>query len=327
MERVIIRGVGSYVPDCVLSNADLEGMVDTSNEWIVSRTGIESRRICLDTEVTSDLGSRAAEKALENANISVCDIDLILVATVTPDMQFPSTACIIQGKLGCTDIPCFDINAVCSGFVYALDVGRNFLINNSMMKNILVIGAEKMSSIVDWEDRSTCVLFGDGAGAVVLSRNTDTNSEASILDILVGADGHLSQLLYCQGFGVTASGEGERERFIRMEGREVFKEAIKRMCAAVEDILLRNSLTIEDVACVIPHQANMRIISAISERIKIPQEKIFSNLQHTGNTSAASIPIAMDEALQGGHIQSGDLILIVAFGAGATWGASLIRWK
>ncbi|MDR3317510.1 MAG: ketoacyl-ACP synthase III [Puniceicoccales bacterium] len=332
MKHVIIKGIGSHVPDCVLSNADLEGMVDTTNEWIITRTGIESRRICLDTEMTSDLCHEAALKALENANISVCDVDLIIVATVTPDMQFPSTACIVQRKLGCVDIPCFDISVACSGFVYAIDVARNFLLNNLVMKNILVIGADKFSSIVDWEDRSTCVLFGDGAGAVVLSRdNTNDDSEPGILDVLIGADGRRTQMLYCLGWGTMAPTEsekvGKRERFVKMEGREVFKEAIKRMCAVMEDILLRNKLTIEDIDCVIPHQANMRIISAIAERIGVPEEKMFINLQHMGNTSAASIPIAIDEAVQVGRIQSGDLILVVSFGAGITWGASLIRWK
>jgi 3-oxoacyl-[acyl-carrier-protein] synthase-3 len=331
MERIVIKGVGSYVPECILSNADLEGMVDTTSEWILSRTGIESRRICLDTELTSDLACEAAKKALESANISPCDVDLIIVATVTPDMQFPATACIVQEKLGCTDIPCFDMNAVCSGFVYAIDVARNFLLNNPVMKNILVIGAEKFSSIVDWEDRSTCVLFGDGAGAVVLARDTDRDSDAGVLDILIGADGRLSRLLYCPGWGAgvpaTLENVEKRAYFIKMEGREVFKEAIKRMCAAVEDILMRNNLTVEDLACVIPHQANLRIIAAIAERMNIPEGKMFVNLQHTGNTSAASIPIAIDEALGLGRIQPGDLILIVAFGAGMTWGSALIRWK
>ncbi|MDR1906986.1 MAG: ketoacyl-ACP synthase III [Puniceicoccales bacterium] len=331
MERVIIRGIGSYVPECVLSNADLEGMVDTTSEWIVTRTGIESRRICLDTEMASDLGYEAARRALENANISACDVDLIVVATVTSDMRFPATACIIQEKLGCVDIPCFDMNAVCSGFIYALDVARNFLLNNSKMKNVLVIGTEKMSSIVNWEDRSTCVLFGDGAGAVVLSRDTDENSDAGILDILIGADGSLGRLLYCPTYGaaglVGVRNTEHDEYFMKMEGREVFKEAIKRMCSVAEDVLQRNDLTIDDITCVIPHQANLRIISAVADRMKIPEKKMFINLQHTGNTSAASIPIAIDEALQNGNIQSGDLILTVAFGAGMTWGSALIRWK
>jgi 3-oxoacyl-[acyl-carrier-protein] synthase-3 len=331
MERIIIRDVGSYVPECILSNADLEGMVDTTGEWIVTRTGIETRRICLDREMASDLGFEAARRALEGANISACDIDLIVVATVTPDMRFPATACIIQEKLGCVDIPCFDINAVCSGFIYALDVARNFLLNNSKMKNVLVIGTEKMSSIVNWEDRSTCVLFGDGAGAVILSRDTDKNSDAGILDVLIGSDGSLGRLLYCPIHGAAGpadAGSVEKdEYFIKMEGREVFKEAIKRMCAVAEDVLQRNDLTIDDVACVIPHQANMRIISAIAYRMGIPEGKMFINLQHTGNTSAASIPIAIDEALRKGSIRSGDLILTVAFGAGMTWGAALIRWK
>jgi 3-oxoacyl-[acyl-carrier-protein] synthase-3 len=233
--------------------------------------------------------------------------------------------------LNCPDIPCFDISAACSGFVYAIDVGRNFLLSNPSMKNILVIGADKFSSIVDWEDRSTCVLFGDGAGAVVLSRDTDDTSNTGILDILIGADGRSAKTLYCLGLGSTPSTgidkEDKRGRFVKMDGREVFREAIKRMCAVVGDILLRNHLTMEDVACVIPHQANIRIISAMADRMGVSSEKMFSNLQHTGNTSAASIPIAMDEAVKAGRIQSGDLVLIVSFGAGITWGASLIRWK
>jgi 3-oxoacyl-[acyl-carrier-protein] synthase-3 len=277
MERVIIRGIGSYMRECVLSNADLEGMVDTTNEWIVTRTGIESRRICLDTEMASDLGYEAAPKALESANISVCDVDLIIVATVTPDMRFPATACIIQEKLGGTDIPCFDRNAVCSGFIDALDVARNFLINNLKMKNVLVIGTEKMSSIADWSDRSTCVLFEDGAGVVILSRDTDENSDAGILDVLIGADGSLGRLLYCLIYGsggpVGVKTTEKDAYFIGMEGREVFKEAIKRMCSVAEDVLQRNNWTMDDIACVIPHQANMRIISAIADRMKIPEKK------------------------------------------------------
>ncbi|MDR1303153.1 MAG: ketoacyl-ACP synthase III [Puniceicoccales bacterium] len=327
MKRVIVKGIGSHIPDCVLSNADLEGMVDTTNEWIVSRTGIESRRICLDTEMTSDISCEAAKKALENANIAVCDVDLIIVATVTPDMQFPATACIVQEKLGCVDIPCFDLSAACSGFIYAIDVARNFLLNNPVMKNVLVIGADRFSSIVDWEDRSTCVLFGDGAGAVVLARDTD-DSGAGILDVLIGADGRCVRDLYCLGWGVADIEKIEKkDRCVRMEGRAVFREAIKRMSAVIEDILLRNELAVEDVACVIPHQANMRIITAIADRVGISEEKMFINLQRTGNTSAASIPIAIDEAVQAERVQSGDLILAVSFGGGITWGAALVRWK
>ena len=329
MNRVIIRSVGSYVPDRVLTNADFEAMVDTTNEWIVTRTGIELRHICLDSEVTSDLCVEAAKKAIESANIFADDLDMIIVATVTPDVQFPSTACIVQEKLGCVDIPCFDIGAACSGFIYALDVARNFVANNSTIKNILVVGAEKLSSIVDWEDRSTCVLFGDGAGAVVVSRASG-EGEAGVLDVLTGADGRCAKLLQCPGGGsampATIQSVEGRNHFIKMEGREVFKEAIKRMCSAVEDILLRNDLEIKDIACVIPHQANMRIISAIQERLGIDDSQVFVNLQDKGNTSAASIPIALDEAVRKDKIHSGDLVLLVAFGAGMTWGSALIRW-
>lgn len=321
MDRAIIKGVGSYVPDRVLTNADLEGMVETTHEWIVTRTGIESRHICLDTEKTSDLCLEAAKRAVAMAGIAICDLDMIIVATVTPDFQFPSTACLVQEKLGCSDIPCLDLGAACSGFIYALDVARNFIANNASMKNILVIGGEKLSSVIDWEDRSTCVLFGDGSGAAVVSRAPGAG-EAGILDVLTGADGRCAPLLYCPG----NDGVSETERHLKMEGREVFKEAVRRMCAAVEDILLRNHLQIEDIACVVPHQANTRIIAAIAERVKIPEKKLFINLDHTGNTSAASIPIALDEAVHEGKIQSGDLVLLVAFGAGMTWGSALIRW-
>ena len=327
MEHVIIKGVGSYVPDCVLTNADLEKIVDTTDDWIVSRTGIRSRHVCIEMEVTSDLCAEAARRAIKNANISVCDIDLIVVATVTPDMQFPSTACITQEKLGCSDIPCVDINAACSGFIYALDLAKNYLIGNRSLKNILVVGAEKLSSIVDWEDRSTCVLFGDGAGAAVVSCS---NSEG-VIDVLVGADGSLAKLLCCPGGGsampATVESVENREHFIKMEGREVFREAIKRMVSAVNDILLRNNLTIDDISCVIPHQANVRIISAIAERLNIPEEKLFVNVDSKGNTSAASVPIALSEAVDNGRIVSGDLVLLVAFGAGMTWGSALIRWN
>ncbi|MDE6576216.1 MAG: ketoacyl-ACP synthase III [Opitutales bacterium] len=321
MDRAIIRGIGSYVPDRVLTNADLESMVETTHEWIVTRTGIESRHICLDTENTSDLCLEAAKHAVANAGIAVCDLDMIVTATITPDFQFPSTACLIQEKLGCNDIPCFDLGAACSGFIYALDVARNSIASNASIKNVLVIGGEKLSSVVDWEDRSTCVLFGDGAGAAVISRAPGVG-ETGILDVLIGADGRCAKLLYCPGSDVSSG----TERHLKMEGREVFKEAVRRMCAAVEDILLRNHLSIEDIACVVPHQANTRIITAIAERVKIPEEKLFVNLAHTGNTSAASIPIALDEAVREGKIQSGNLVLLVAFGAGMTWGSALVRW-
>lgn len=344
MRSVIIRGVGAYVPERVLTNADLEQLVDTSNEWIVTRTGIESRRICLDSEATSDLCVKAAERTVEAASMSLSDLDAIIVATITPDVQFPSTACIVQRKLGCTDIPCFDISAACSGFIYALDVACGLLSSNTALRNILVIGAEKLSSIVDWEDRSTCVLFGDGAGAAVISREVNSDSEAKakgtqgvsitkkmgIIDILIGADGRCEKMLYCPGGGsampATVETVENREHFIKMEGKGVFKEAVRRMSSAVEDILLRNRLTPDDIALVIPHQANTRIISAVAERTGIPEEKMFVNLDHTGNTSAASIPIALAEAVEGGRVRKGDLIVLVAFGAGMTWGSALIRW-
>lgn len=328
MEQVYIKGVGSFVPDCVLSNADLEKMVDTSDEWIVTRTGIRSRHICLDSETTLDLCYEAAKKALLSANISACDIDLIVVATVTPDMQFPATACLLQKKLECFDIPCFDIGAACSGYIYALETARSFLLSNHAIKNVLVLGAEKLSSLVDWEDRSTCVLFGDGAGATVLSRTTDN---IGILDTLIGADGRSAELLYCRGYSADKSLEAKdsknRDFYIKMEGREVFKEAVKRMCSAIDDIFIRNHVTIEDIDWVIPHQANERIITAIAERAHIPAHKMFINVSEKGNTSAASIPIAIDEAVDSGLITSKSLGLIVSFGAGMTWGASLIRWK
>jgi 3-oxoacyl-[acyl-carrier-protein] synthase-3 len=327
MEHVYIKGIGSYVPDCILTNEDLESIVDTTNEWIVTRTGINSRHVCIETEATSDLCVEAANCAIQNANIKVCDIDLIVIATITPDYQFPSTACIVQKKLGLADIPCMDISAACSGFIYALDLAKNYLSANKAMKHVLVIGAEKLTSIVDWEDRSTCVLFGDGAGAAILARS----SEEGIIDTLIGADGNCAELLYCPAGGsanpATIETVNNRDHFIKMQGREVFKEAITRMVAAVEDILLHNNLTIDDIDCVIPHQANNRIITAIAERLNIPEEKLFVNVDSKGNTSAASIPLALDEAVKSGKVESGNLVLLVAFGAGMTWGSALIRWQ
>jgi 3-oxoacyl-[acyl-carrier-protein] synthase III len=324
-----IIGTGSYMPEKVLTNNDLSHIVETSDEWITTRTGIKQRRIAAENEATSDLASAAAQRALADAGVSADEIDLIVVATVTPDMAFPSTACIVQRKIAATKAVCFDISAACSGFVYALQVARHFL-NAGTRQTALVIGAEKLSSIVNWTDRNTCVLFGDGAGAVVIRANDAPDAPGRVLSTVMGSDGNLSDLLKVPGGGsacpVTASNLDQRLNTIHMEGRETFKHAVTRMCQASEQALEQAGLTKNDISIVIPHQANARIISAIADRLGLPPEKTFMNLDQYGNTSAATIPVALDEAVRQGRVQRGDIVLLVAFGGGFTWAASVVRW-
>lgn len=324
-----IIGTGSYMPQRVMTNDDLAKIVDTSDEWIASRTGIRERRIAADGEATSDLAAAAARHALEMAGVKPQELDLVIVATVTPDMFFPSTSCIVQKKIGAKNAVCFDISAACSGFLYAMQTARHFL-NGGPMKTALVIGAEKLSSLINWQDRNTCVLFGDGAGAVVLRRDASPDAPGRVISSVMGSDGTLADLLRVPGGGsalpVTPENVASRPNTIHMEGRETFKHAVTRMCRASEQALKEAGLTAKDVSLVIPHQANARIIAVIAERLGVPAERTFINLDKYGNTSAATIPVALDEANRGGRIKRGDVLLLVAFGGGFTWASSVVRW-
>jgi 3-oxoacyl-[acyl-carrier-protein] synthase-3 len=302
-------------------------MVETSDEWITSRTGIKERRIAAPAEATSDLGTKAALKAMEEAEITADQIDLIICATVSPDTFFPSTACYIQKNLGAKNAVCFDISAACAGFLFALQVARHFL-NSGNRKTALIIGAEKLSGMVNWEDRNTCVLFGDGAGAAILQSRE--HSDRKILASVMGSDGNQTEILNVPGGGsacpITPENANDKLNTISMQGREVYKYAVNAMRDASNLALERAGLTSADVAMVIPHQANARIIEAITDRLNIPAERTFVNLHKYGNTSAAAVAIALDEANKSGAIKSGDIVLLVAFGAGLTWASTIIRW-
>jgi 3-oxoacyl-[acyl-carrier-protein] synthase-3 len=303
-------------------------MVDTSDEWIVSRTGIHERRIASDTQATSDLATNAARNAMEQAGVTAEELDLIIVATISPDTFFPATACYVQKNLGAKNAICFDLSAACSGFLYAMSVARQFISTNSC-ETALIIGAEKLSSMVNWEDRNTCVLFGDGAGAAILQRATEEGDQG-ILSTYMGSDGNQTDILVVPGGGsacpITPDNSEQRLNTISMQGREVYRYAVTAMRSACDRVLLDANLKPEDISMVIPHQANLRIIDAIRERLDVPQEKMFVNLDKYGNTSAAAIAIALDEANRTGAIKRGDNIVLVAFGAGLTWAAAAIRW-
>ncbi len=314
MERSRIIGTGSFVPDRRLTNHDLERMVDTSDEWIRSRTGIKERRI-VDGERPSELAAEAAIRALERAGLRGGDLDLIVVATVTPDMTFPSTACFVQERLGASRAAAFDIAAACSGFIYALDVGDRY-IRSGGVRNVLVIGVDIFSRILDWSDRTTCILFGDGAGAVVMTRS---GGDRGILSTHLHSDGSYWRMLYAPLNGCGEPG-------VKMQGNETFKVAVRMMEQVSLEALRHNHLTIEDVDLFIPHQANARIIRTTAQRLSIPMEKVYMNIERYGNTSAASIPIAIDEAFGEGRIREGSVVLLAAFGGGFTWASSLIRW-
>ncbi len=323
---VSIIGTGSYLPEKVLTNFDLEKMVDTSDEWIVTRTGIRERRIAADNEYTSDLAAKAAMSAIENAGITAEEIDLILVATVTPDMFFPSTACFVQQKIGAKRAACFDVSAACSGFLYTVEIAQQF-INSHTYNTILVIGAEKLSCIVDWTDRNTCVLFGDGAGAAVLRHRGGSHG---VIATHMGSDGSYSDILYIPGggcrFPLNSSNIDQRLHSIKMNGKETYKQAVTAMLTAAHAALDSAGLTIDDIACIIPHQANMRIIEAIADRLKLPLDRFMVNLDRFGNTSAAAVAIALDEANRTGRMKEGDYILMVVFGGGLTWASSVVQW-
>jgi 3-oxoacyl-[acyl-carrier-protein] synthase III len=321
-----IAAVGSYIPERVLTNADLEKMVNTTDEWITTRTGIKERHLAAKDEYTSDLATKAALVAMQRAGVTADQIDLIIVATITPDMPFPSTACLVQQKIGAFRAAAFDLEAACSGFIYALEIAQQFIMSRTY-DTVLVIGAEKLSSIVDWQDRNTCVLFGDGAGAAIL-RNRDKSH--GLLTAVMGADGNKADLLFMAGGGsrcpATAESVAGRMHYLRMEGKEAFKNAVQAMKTAAEEALRRCEIDITRIKCIIPHQANQRIIDAVGERLGAKPEQVFVNVHKYGNTSAASVAIALDEAVQCGRVQPGDLILLVVFGAGLTWGAAVIEW-
>ncbi len=327
-QSTVILGTGSYAPERILTNEDLSKMVDTSDEWIRARSGIRERRIAGPEEATSDLAVEAARRALQDSGVSPGEIDLIVLATVTPDYPMPSTSCIVQHKLGIpTTAACFDINAACSGFIYALDTGCAML-SSGRYKKALIIGAEKLSSVVDWQDRGTCMLFGDGAGAVVVGLSETAG--VGLIGTKLGALGEDTDLLFIPAGGsrmpTSAESIARGDQFIKMKGKEVFKLAVRVMEEAARDILEQHGLAAHQIDLVIPHQANLRIIDAIAQYLELPVERFFVNVDRYGNTSAASIPIAMDEARRSGRIKKGDLTLLVAFGAGLTYGSALIRW-
>ncbi|HZH53472.1 MAG TPA: beta-ketoacyl-ACP synthase III [Microvirga sp.] len=321
--RSIVRGVGSYLPKRVVTNKDLEQMVETSHEWIVQRTGIEARHIAGDDETTSVLGIKAAEAALANAGMTPADIDLIVCATSTPDYTFPSTATMIQAGLGMHHGAAFDLQAVCTGFVYAVSTADKFLASGSY-KRALVIGAETFSRILDWEDRTTCVLFGDGAGAIVLEaqEGAGTSADRGVLTSHLRSDGRYRDKLYVSG----GPGSTKTTGVLKMEGKEVFRFAVGSVTDVIQDAFNATGTTAEDLDWFVPHQANKRIITASADKLGIARDKVVITVDRHGNTSAASIPLALDAACKDGRIKQGDLVMIEAIGGGFTWGSALIRW-
>lgn len=325
MKPVGIIGVGKYLPDKVLTNRDLEKMVDTSDEWITTRTGIKERHIAKKDEATSDMAFAAASSALKDAKIKAETIDLIITATVTPDMQFPSVSSIVQKLLGAKKAVCFDVSAACAGFVYGLVIAEQF-VARGVYKNALVIGAEKLSSITDWSDRNTCVLFGDGAGAAVIG----SVSKPGIVSTYLGCDGEGGDLLKMPGGGsrnpASYNTIKKKMHYIKMQGNELFKIAVKIMVEAANKTLNQAGLSCQDVDCFVPHQANTRIILAVAKRLGLDEKKVYINIDKYGNMSSASTAIALCEAVKCGRIKKGDIVLLDAFGAGLAWGACVIRW-
>ena len=326
MIRPRITGTGSALPEKVLTNFDLEKMVETTDEWIVARTGIRERRIAVEGEYTSTFATAAALRALEAAGVAASEIDLIIVGTLSPDFPFPSTACIVQKDIGASNAFCYDLSAACSGFVYALATAEKFMVSGGV-KKALVIGAEVLSRIVDWTDRNTCLLFGDGAGAVVLEAVEGDNG---ILSSHMHSDGNYWDILYQKGCGsrnpATQQNLDDRLVYLTMHGNEVFKYAVRAMAEVALEALAANGMTSEDISLFIPHQANQRIVDSVGKRLALNSDQVFVNLDRYGNTSAASIPIALDEACRAGRLKEGDIVLLDAFGGGLTWGASLLRW-
>lgn len=325
---IVILGTGSYLPERVVTNDEMAELVDTSDEWIQTRTGIRQRRFAAEGEHTSHMATAAARRAIEDAKIDPSEIDLILVATMTPDMPFPSTACLVQSQLNLPQCTAFDIQAACTGFVYGLNIATSMLQSGNYNK-ALVIGSEKLSGILDFEDRATCVLFGDGAGAAILGR-CDTPG-VGIIGGIGGADGSNPEVLCQPGGGsatpATTDSLTDRQHFLKMNGKEIFKQAVRVMGQASTDLLKKTGVDSKNLDLIIPHQANLRIIDSLTKRLDVPAGSVFINLQDYGNTSAASVGIALDEARRAGRIQSNHQILLVAFGAGLTWGASMVKWQ
>lgn len=324
----VILGTGSYAPSRILTNEDLSKVVATSDDWIRTRSGIRERRIAAPNELSSHMAEQAARRALVDAKVQPEEIDLLIIATVTPDQRMPAVACLVQPKLGLrTSTACFDINAACSGFLYGIEAA-NGLLGTGRYRKALVVGVEKLSSVVDWQDRTTCVLFGDGAGAAVLGTVQEEN--LGLLGAKLGAFGESADLLCITRNGThplkTLAGVENQGSSIKMKGKEVFKIAVRAMEEAARDIMEQHHVRSDQISLVVPHQANLRIIEAISQYLEVPMDRFFVNVDRYGNTSAASIPIALDEARRAGRIRSGDLVLLVAFGAGLTYGSALIRW-
>ena len=326
--RTRIAGTGSYLPEKILTNADLEKMVDTNDQWIVERTGIRERRIAAPGQVTSDLAYNAATKALEAAKMTASDIDMIIVATVSPDQSMPSTACILQAKLGCGTIMAFDLSAACSGFLYSMGIADQF-IRTGIYKNILIVGAEILHNVVNYKDRETCILFGDGAGCAILSR-AEPGDRNVIQSVHLHADGSLADLLSLPAGGSVMPLSQEvldsGSHYLRMKGREIYKNAVRTMTFCCQEALEANQMTVADIDWLIPHQANLRILESVAGYFKIPSEKVIVNLRRTGNTSAASVPIALDESIREGKIKRGEMILMTVFGAGLTSGSLMVRY-
>ena len=324
--RAVITGCGAYTPSKLLTNDDLSHMVDTSDEWITTRTGIKVRHITGDDETTATLATEAGRQALKYAGVKAKDLDLIIVATVTPEMPFPSTACFVQEALGAKNAWVFDLAAACSGFVYALHIVQQFMENGRISK-ALVIGAETLTKITNWQDRTSCILFGDGAGAVVLERKTDAGR--GIMYSTMGADGEYWESLNCQAHGSRHPSpkplDDPGKIFMQIKGREVYQQAVRRIVDSVTSCLDHCGLTVDDVTMFISHQMNARIIESAAKRLKLPDEKVFVNIAQYGNTSAASVPIAFDECMRAGKLKKGDIFVFVAFGAGVTWGANVIE--
>jgi 3-oxoacyl-[acyl-carrier-protein] synthase-3 len=314
------------MPEKILTNEDLSKMVDTSDEWITTRTGIKERRIAGKDELVSDMAAKAALNALEQAKVSAKDVDLILVATATPDMLFPATACFVQKKIGAANAACLDISAACAGFLFGIEIAQQFITSHTY-DTVLVIGAEKLTSITNWTDRNTCVLFGDGAGAAVLQHRGRSHG---VISTHIGSDGQYTDILFMPGGGsrcpITKENADMNLATIHMSGKDVYKQAVIAMLSAAKKALDQAGLTTDDIACVIPHQANLRIIDAIADRLKIPREKVFVNLDKYGNTSAAAVAIALDEANRSGRIKRGDYVLMVVFGGGLTWASTVVEW-
>ena len=322
LRKARVAGIGSYLPETILTNDDLSKILDTSDDWIIQRTGIRARHQAAEGEMTSDLGTKAAQKALDNAGVTIADIDLILVATTTPDLTFPATAALIQKNLGMKQGAAFDVQAVCSGFVYGMSVA-SAMIETGQAQRALLIGAETMTRLLDWSDRGTAVLFGDGAGAVVIEAcELGGLDEAHIVGSYLRSDGSLSDILYVDG-GPSSTGTTGH---LIMQGKEVYRHAVGKISGAITSLLASTGYGVEDIDWFVPHQANKRIIEGVAKRIGLPEEKTVVSIEKHANTSAASIPLALDCAVRDGRVKAGDLIMLEAMGGGLSWGANLLRW-